>query len=123
LSDILVPLSINLPHHYKLIRLGRLSTAKPRPLKIICSSKDEAATLISEFNSARKNGLSIPDYFKLVRDKTSMERQLLRSCHINLERRSLAGEVDLIISYVNGVLKVIHRSKNSSQHLHPNKLK
>lgn len=53
LSDILVPLSINIPRDYNLIRLSRLSIVKPRPLKIICSSKDEAVTLISEFGSAR----------------------------------------------------------------------
>jgi len=36
--------------------------------------KNEAATFATEFGAARKNGLSIPINFKIVRDKTTLER-------------------------------------------------
>lgn len=124
LSDIVLPLSINLPSNFKLIRLGKPSSEKLRPLKIICTSKNEAVSIISDFGTAKKNGLLIPDNFRIVRDKTTLERLLLRSCHAELERRTQSGEADLSISYINGVPKVIsRRSKNSQQRRPTIKLK
>jgi len=52
LSDIVLPISINLPSDYKLIRLGKPSSDKLRPLKIICTSKTEAVSIISNFGTA-----------------------------------------------------------------------
>lgn len=85
LSDIVLPLSINLPSNFKLIRLGKPSSENLRPLKIICKSKNEAVSIISDFGTAKKNDLLIPDNFKILRDKTTLERLLLRSCHAELE--------------------------------------
>lgn len=94
---------MNLPHSCKIIRLGNLSTNKHRPLKIICSTKDEASIFVSDFSITRNSKLYMPDNFKIVRDNTIHERQLLCSCYIELERHTEAGEANLSISYPNGV--------------------
>lgn len=47
-------LNTYIPNNYILIRFGKLSTDEPRPLEIICLSKDAAESSISEFGTARK---------------------------------------------------------------------
>lgn len=125
LSDILEPLSPNLPLSCKLIHLSKLSTTKPRSLKVICSSKDQAAIFVSEFSAAKKNSLFIPANFKMVSDRTTLERQLIRTCHTELKRRTGLSEADLTISYLNGVPKVMQRRSKTliNTYLQSNKTK
>ncbi|XP_060880484.1 general transcription factor II-I repeat domain-containing protein 2-like [Metopolophium dirhodum] len=80
---------------------------KPRPLKIICQSKNDASQLIYKFNSQIRNGLSPTPGFRLVPDKTTLERDLLRQAHIDLEQKKDAGSTNLTISFVNGVPTVV----------------
>jgi len=50
----------------------------------------------------------------MVRDKNRLEREKLRACHLELDRRVLAGEKNLSITYSNGIPCVMKsRSKNS----------
>jgi len=54
-----------------------------------------------------RNGVSVTPCFCLVRDKTTLESDLLRQAHINLEQKKDAGSTNLTISYVNGVPTVV----------------
>ncbi|CAI6352048.1 unnamed protein product [Macrosiphum euphorbiae] len=113
LSSALSPIQIDLPIDFKLVRLGNNKAKKPRPIKIICKSKENAAQLISEFRQAVRSGSSIRDGLRIIRDKTSLERELLRTAHIELENRNKSGESNLVISYVKGVPTVTKsHSKN-----------
>ncbi|KAL4100708.1 hypothetical protein QTP88_020742 [Uroleucon formosanum] len=88
LSRALSPIQIALPTDFKLIRLVNNKARKPRPIKIICRSKESAAQLISEFRQAVRSGSSVRDCLRIIRDKTSLERELLRTAHIELENRN-----------------------------------
>ncbi|KAE9541267.1 hypothetical protein AGLY_004512 [Aphis glycines] len=113
LSSALSPIQIDLPTDFKLIRLGNNKARKPRPIKIICKSKEDAAQLIAKFRQAVGSGSSIRDGLRIIRDKISLERVLLRSAHIELENRIKSGESNLVISYVKGVPTVTKsHSKN-----------
>lgn len=115
LKSALEPFSVSLPPDFKLIRLGKVSTNSPRPLKIIFSSKDVALSVLSSYSNARKSIPKVTSPFNIVRDKTSLERELLRSCHRELDRRLAAGEKDINISYVNGIPSIVKlRSKNGN---------
>jgi regulator of replication initiation timing len=131
LGNHLKKISIPVPTDPKLIRLGNSNAKKPRPLKVICQSKADASQLIFNFNSQIRNGILPEPGFRIVRDKTTLERELLRKAHSELQRKMDGGSSDLTISYVNGVPSVIkagpknmnprggsnHRP-NSTQHLH-----
>jgi hypothetical protein len=106
LSNALSPTNVVLPSNVKLIRLGGNAARKPRPLKIICRSKEDAVELVAKFRRAITSGCNIRDGIRIVRDKTSLERELLRKTHAELERRKQSGEPNLIISYVKGVPSV-----------------
>ncbi|KAL4134890.1 hypothetical protein QTP88_006580 [Uroleucon formosanum] len=99
----LSPIKIDLPTDLKLVRHGNNKARKPRPIKIICKSRGNAAQLIAEFRQAVRSGSSIRDGLRIIRDKTSLERKLLRTSHIELENRNKSGESNLVISYVKGV--------------------
>lgn len=68
--------------------------------------------LRSSVRSAKVRNLSILPLTSLVRDKTQLESQQLRACHLNLKRRTSAGESNLTITYINGTSNVTSLSKN-----------
>lgn len=96
LGNNLKNLLISAPTEPKLIRLGNSTVKKPRPLKIICRSKNDSSLFISNFNSQTRNGVSPPPGFRIVRDKTTLERDLLRQAHTDLEKKIDAGSSDLL---------------------------
>jgi len=115
LSSALSPIQIDLPIDFKLVHLGNNKARKPRPKKIICTSKENAAQFISKFRQAVRSGTSIQDGLRIIRDKTSLERELLRTAHIDLENRNKSGESNLVISYAKGVPTVTKsHSKNGA---------
>ncbi|KAL4091345.1 hypothetical protein QTP88_026047 [Uroleucon formosanum] len=60
-----------------------------------------------------RSGSSVRVGLRIIRDKTSLERELLRTAHIELENRNKSGESNLVISYVKDVPTVTKsRSKN-----------
>ena len=90
------------PDKYKLIRLGRSRADFTRPIKIICESKDAASNLFSAYNSAKRSGKPFPEGFRMSRDRTTLQRKLLRTCYEDLERRVKSGETGLRVVFVNG---------------------
>jgi hypothetical protein len=114
LGNNLKNLSISTPTEPKFIRLGNITVKKLRPLKIICRSKNDASLLISNFNSQTRKVVSPPPGFRIVHDKTTLERDLLRQAHTDLEKKIDSGSSDLTISYVNAVPTVVKAdSKNA----------
>lgn len=106
-ENIITPLVSILPAHYKLVRLGKAQPNKTRPLKIIFDSKEIASKLLVNYYEAKKNGTNFPPNFRISKDKTLLQRTVLRNCHSELDRRSQAGEVGLQIVHINGLPKVV----------------
>jgi len=107
ITDILESLGNTIPLNTKLVRLGKIrSDNAARPVKIIFMTTESAASALSQFNQARNSGTTFLDGFRLVRDKTVLERKLLRDCHAELDRRTRDGEVGLKIMFENGSPKV-----------------
>ncbi|KAL4153538.1 hypothetical protein QTP88_001371 [Uroleucon formosanum] len=91
--------SVNL----KLIRLGKSHSNFLRPVKVIFESKDIAMNLFAAYNIATRSRKPFPEDFRISRDRTSMQRKLLRSCYDDLDRRVRSGETNLRIVFVNGL--------------------
>lgn len=102
----------------KFIPLGKVRPDNIRPLKIIYGSKEEATKLLESFSDAMRSGVTFPQGFRAFKDKTLLQRNLLRSCHLELDHRTNNGETGICIKYINGVPKVIfNKSKNGVLHL------
>lgn len=115
IGHILEPLDYGIPVASSVIRLGKFREGSSRPIKIIFNSKEEADSLIDIYSNSKRNGSNFPDGFRIVKDKTILQRQLLRSCHTELELRNKNGERGLRIVYASGVPKISStQSKNGS---------
>jgi regulator of replication initiation timing len=116
ISDTLAPLSVSISSDVKLFRIGRNVKNSARPLKIIFKTKVEAASFLSSVGEARRSRVLLPAGVKFVRDKTKLERKLLRESHEELDRRKLNGEEGLSIKYVNGIPEIARLNpKNDNQ--------
>ncbi|KAL4082761.1 hypothetical protein QTP88_029634 [Uroleucon formosanum] len=114
IRSLLEPHSLVIPDNSKVIRLGKVVAGKSRPIKLLCGSSESSSKLVSDFRDLVKNGIQFPTGFRIVSDKTLMQRTLLRSCYAELENCKLNGETNLEISYVNGAPQVrIAKSKNT----------
>jgi hypothetical protein len=103
LGNILTSLGDVIPLSSKLVRLGKVrGDNAARPIKIIFENTESASRVLSQFYQARQSGSSFLDGFRLVRDKTVLERKLLRNCHAELDRRTKSGENGLRVIYKNG---------------------
>ncbi|CAI6360757.1 unnamed protein product [Macrosiphum euphorbiae] len=99
----LEPLGNVVPVNLKLIRLGKSSTEFLRPIKVFFESKDIGMNLFAAYNTATRSGKSFPEGFRISRDRTALQRKLLRSCYDDLDR---SGETKLRIVFVNGLRTV-----------------
>ncbi|XP_050064253.1 uncharacterized protein LOC126553113 [Aphis gossypii] len=111
--------SIGPSHGSKYFRLGKARSDYVRPLKVIYTSKEDATKLIMSFAELKNQGVSITQGFRVVKDKTKLQRELLRSCHLEIDHRTSNGESGLS-KYVNGSPKVI--SDGSKNGVHPRRL-
>lgn len=69
LSSSLTSIQVTLPSDTKFVRLRKSAVKKPRPLKIICKTKDDAVQLVIKFDRTLRIGCSIRDGLRIVRDK------------------------------------------------------
>ncbi|CAI6358412.1 unnamed protein product [Macrosiphum euphorbiae] len=107
------------PAFSKVFRFGKIRAEIPRPLKIIIKSKAEASQLLESFNDAKLGGVEFPQDFRIVKDKTPLQRELLKSCHSELDKRVNRGESGLHIKYVNGVSKIVSNISKNGYRLPP----
>lgn len=67
-----------------MFRLGSNTSKKPRPLKVFLFEN-----MFSSYFSALRNGLQTPTNFRISRDRTSLEREVLHAAYAELEHRRL----------------------------------
>ncbi|KAE9528724.1 hypothetical protein AGLY_012299 [Aphis glycines] len=70
--------------------------------------------LVYAYNSAKRSGKPFPESFRMSRDRTTLQRKLLRTCYEDLERRVKSGETGLRVVIVNGFPTVSALSKNGN---------
>jgi outer membrane murein-binding lipoprotein Lpp len=118
--DIFSKLSADIHTEFKSIRLGKSTSTSSRPLKIVFGTCDAASSILSSYRQAKTKNVCLLPLTSLVRDKTLLERQQLRACHLEIDRRLAAGEHNLTITFKIGSPCVISRSKNDDHaHRHP----
>lgn len=117
-SSLVEPLVQTIPSNLKLFRLGKVQTNNTRPLKVIFQTKEAAAKFLQDFTDAKTDGKVFSSDLRIVRDKTSLQRSLLKSCHLELDQRSKDGENDLSIKFINGLPKVVRSKNGISQQRH-----
>lgn len=115
LLKIMSSIFISVSTGIKLFRMGSDYANKPRPLKVRFLSSDDAKALVKDFKLALRNGLGrqIPKNFRIGRDRTSLERAVLKSAYAELEQRKQAGESDLIVAYINNTPSVINLNRTN----------
>lgn len=95
---------------FSFFRLGKKSSPKARPVKVILQNSDVANDFFKKFNKE-----SLADNLSNVtisRDKTKQERQYLDEIRKELDRRLGSGEPDLTIKYINGTPTIVNKPKN-----------
>jgi len=95
-----------MPSDFKLIRLGRVQPNINRPLKVIFKTKDQVINIISTFNTSKKTNPAI--LISISRDRTFMERKMVRQTYSELKERNEKGELGIIIKYFNGMPRIIN---------------
>lgn len=91
------------------MRLGKNTSKKPRPLKVVCESQHDAFQLFSlRFN--------LPKNWRMSPDRTEAQREALFKVRSELENRKAQGEVDITIKFVNGVPTIIKSNTNSKNY-------
>jgi len=110
--DIFSKLSSDLHTDFKSIRLSKPTSSTTRPIKVIFGSSEAASAVLASYRQTKFQKLSLLPLTSIVRDKTLLERQQLRTCHLELDRRVAAGEQNLTITFKNGSPCIISRSKN-----------
>lgn len=113
--DVFSKLSTDLNTDFKSFRLGKPTSTSTRPLKVIFGSCEAASAVLTSYRKAKIQNLSLLPLTSIVRDKTLLERQQLRTCHLELDRRVAAGENNLTITFKNGSPCIISRSKNDNR--------
>jgi len=118
--DMFSKLSADIRTDFKPFRLGKPTSTSTRPLKVIFGSCETASAVLSSYRQAKIQKLSLLPLTSIVRDKTVLERQQLRTRHLELDRRVAAGEQNLTITFKNSSPCIISRSKNDIRvHHHP----
>lgn len=103
LADTIQPCNLSLPSDSKLFRLGHKVRGKPRPLKIILSSKEVALNFLTVFNTYKRTLSPPTDTISISRDRTLLERQEIRRVYNELDDRRKKGDHNVSIRYRSGV--------------------
>ena len=98
-------MNLVLPETAKLIRLGRETPDKKRPLKVILPTKQEALQAFKCKKILEEDQTGI--YMK--NDRTEAQRKLLREILTELQKQKAEGKTNLIIKYINGAPKIVEK--------------
>lgn len=94
----------------KIFRLGAPSAQRTRPrlIKVICTSVDQASYILRSANSVLKSNERFKD-IRIFSDKTALQTRYLRSLKDELHNRSSKGETNLYIRHVHGVPRILSK--------------
>ena len=94
----------------KIFRLGAPSAQRTRPrlIKVICTSVDQASYILRSANSVLKSNERFKD-IRIFSDKTALQTKYLRSLKDELHNRSSKGETNLYIRHVHGVPRILSK--------------
>lgn len=115
--DIFSKRSADMHTEFKPIRLGKSTSTSPRRLTNIFDSCDAASSVLLSYRLDKSKNVCLLPLTSLLRDKTRLERQQLRTCHQEKNRRVATVKHSLIITFKNDSPCVITRSKNDV-HVH-----
>lgn len=80
---------MSIPSESKLLILDRPNKDKPRPLKIIFPTKEQAFSFVTEFNTSKRS-IDTENHLQSIhisRDRTLLERQEMRCVYQELDNR------------------------------------
>lgn len=93
------------PVALKIFRLGKNpSRNKPRPLKVVFQTKEEAKEALRSRDIWQRHNLQAKN------DSTLLERQYLKELRHELDTRIQAGATDLTLKYVRGVPTIVPKN-------------
>ncbi|KAE9542413.1 hypothetical protein AGLY_003274 [Aphis glycines] len=107
LDNSIQPCNLTLPKVLKLFRLGHKRSGKPRPLKVVLSSKEMAHSFVSAFNSYKRTQLVPANSISISHDRTLLERQEIRRVYSEHENRKKNGEHNIFIRYRSGIPLIV----------------
>lgn len=96
-SKIINQVVSNCAEPIKIIRLGKYSNNKSRPLKVCFSTSDIAKSILRNKANLKADGI------KIFSDITPNQKTLLQNLREQLKRRIAEGEKNLTIKYVKGI--------------------
>lgn len=96
----------------RLIRLGKYTDGKSRPLKACFETPGEAKTILRNKSAINREISSV----RIYSDETPWQKKNMQQLRKNLKRRTEAGEKDLTIKFLQGMPKIVVQTlpKNSN---------
>lgn len=91
------------PEPVKILRIGKYNKERNRHIKI-CFTDSETPRIILN------NKTKLSSTLRIFTDQTPMQQELFKETKMELNRRLLAGETNLIIKYIKGIPKVIENN-------------
>lgn len=95
-----------------IIRLGRPSTNKFRPIKLTLHNHRDVDQLISSFLKLKRESPSTATNISFVKDRTLTERRYIKEVYTEFHNQVNAGATDIKIIYSNGIPKIVKTKKN-----------
>lgn len=83
-------------------RLGRRDDGKPRPIKVVLATRQDAVTVLKNKSKAGRQ-------VRVYDDKTPKQREEINVLRDTLKARIDKGESDLTIKYVRGLPKIVQQ--------------
>lgn len=111
-DTILRSLNLSNLHMTKVIRIGKQTEGKPRPVKVTFSDSTSTIAFFKHFNPDLCKEIFPGSNIDVSRDRTPKERLYLADLRTTLDDRTKAGERDLTIKYRNGVPQIVQLPKN-----------
>lgn len=87
----------------KIIRIGKLSSTKTRPIKIIFNNNNIPKTILTSFDKYKDNNPNV----KVKSDLTELQRNYLNKLYRELNERKNNGENNLSIKYIRNIPQIV----------------
>ena len=91
----------------RVFRIGRENTARVRPMKVVLASPNEVKSIIRRAKELK--GIDAYKSIYLGFDRTPKQIEEYKKLRATLESRTLRGETNLKIKYINGFPRIVSR--------------